>query len=69
MARFAITSTLLASRKTNLPEHIITHVVDTGTAGNVYLAFDNSVITSASDLANICKDLAARCVGYGNLKP
>jgi hypothetical protein len=70
MARFALTSTVRASKSNGVsPDTVVTHVVDQSTTGDVYLAFDNTKVTSASDLRMIVDGLVKRAVGYGGLKP
>lgn len=69
MARFALTASLRPGR-TSLenPVFVTSHVADAGTSGNVYIAFDNTVILTQSDLRAAVELLVSRCQGLGGLK-
>ena len=70
MARFALTASLRPGRKSvDDPTFVTSHVVDAGTSGNVYLAFDNTVILTQSDLRAAVLDLVKRAQGLGGLTP
>lgn len=70
MARFAQAATIRNGQVgMQSPESHTVPTTDPTTSGDVFIAFDNTRITSVSALRKVLNDIAGRCLGFGGLTP